>query len=356
MEWSLWKKLIKYLKWAVLVICLLAVFVLEFTSRSLSDGLFSQNVAHYWDSEGRYVQLSAFLADEAHFAGDNDDFMHLRYELMKALDEASFQVEEGNKGLVALSFSGRLPVELASKKSSAKAMAYGVYGDFFTFHPMQLLSGAFFDNDSDVNRDGVVIDENTAWQLFGATHIEGQYINIGDRTFVVNGVLKADEGLFTDKVMDTNCNIYMSMEALKDVMGADNFSVNCIELIMPNPVKTFAMSNFDSILSSKMGLNIASYELVKNTGRFGMARRLELLKAYPFSTMNVKSVVYPYWENRARGYEQIVLMIFVFQVLLLVYPVVLFIIYFRKLFLWASEWYWTLKYNIKDWLEDKLHL
>ncbi len=353
---ELWKKVIKYLKWAVLLVCLIAIIVLELVSRSLAEELYSQNAAYYWDSEGNYLQMSAFLSDEAKFVGDNNDFMHLRFELMKVLDEASFKVEENTKGLIAMAFSGRSAIELSSKRAQTKAMAYGVYGDFFTFHPMQLLSGSFFDNDSDVNRDGVVIDENTAWQLFGATQVEGQLFNIGERTFTVRGVVKADEGLFMDKVLDTNCNIYMSMEALREVLGQGNLYTNCIELIMPNPVKTFAMSNFDQVLSSNMGLNVASYEIVKNTGRFSLSDRMTLLKAYPFSTMNVKSVVYPYWENRARGYEQIVLLIFMFQLLLAIYPVIMLFVYGRRLLDWLGEWYWTVKYNVKDWVEDKLHL
>jgi hypothetical protein len=56
--------------------------------------------------------------------------------------------------------------------------------------------------------------------------------------------------------------------------------------------------------------------------------------------MNGKAIIYPYWENEARGYEDIIALITVFMILFLLYPVVFFIIMLRRY--WKHK-NWTFK-------------
>lgn len=56
--------------------------------------------------------------------------------------------------------------------------------------------------------------------------------------------------------------------------------------------------------------------------------------------MNGKAIIYPYWENVARGYEDILATLLVFALVFLVYPLVLIVIGLRKA--WVRRT-WTAK-------------
>ena len=56
--------------------------------------------------------------------------------------------------------------------------------------------------------------------------------------------------------------------------------------------------------------------------------------------MNGKAIIYPYWENLARGYEDIIALLTVFMALLLLYPIVTVIWCFVH---WWRHKGWTLK-------------
>ena len=56
--------------------------------------------------------------------------------------------------------------------------------------------------------------------------------------------------------------------------------------------------------------------------------------------MNGKAIIYPYWENLARGYEDIIALLTVFMLLLSLYPVVTVIWCFVH---WWRHKGWTLK-------------
>ena len=68
----------------------------------------------------------------------------------------------------------------------------GVGGDFFQFHPLNMISGNVF-SENDISKDRVVLDENTAWTLFGAYDIAGKTVTIEGRQFVIAGVYKPSD-------------------------------------------------------------------------------------------------------------------------------------------------------------------
>ena len=62
--------------------------------------------------------------------------------------------------------------------------------------------------------------------------------------------------------------------------------------------------------------------------------------------MNTKAIIYPYWENRARGYEDVLALLLVVEIICLIYPV---IFAGQKL-----HQFWKNKQAIKVWLKDRL--
>ena len=115
---------------------------------------------------------------------------------------------------------------------------------------------------------------------------------------------------------------------------------------MPNPVKEFALK----YVKEKLGSDERESEVLENTSRFSLLNRLKLIRAFGTRSMNGRAIIYPYWENLARGYEDIIGSLTVFMILFLLYPSVLTLVIFIR---WWRHKGWTIK---SVWLKmvDKL--
>lgn len=56
-------------------------------------------------------------------------------------------------------------------------------------------------------------------------------------------------------------------------------------------------------------------EVLENTTRFDFLNLLKQLTQFGTRSMSSKAIIYPYWENMARGYEDIALLLLVFELL-----------------------------------------
>ena len=79
---------------------------------------------------------------------------------------------------------------------------------------------------------------------------------------------------------------------------------------------------------------------MENTSRFSLFNELKVLAAFGTRSMNGKAIIYPYWENIARGYEDIIALFVLFMLLLVLYPLILCIVCF---ILWWKHKGWTIK-------------
>ena len=65
--------------------------------------------------------------------------------------------------------------------------------------------------------------------------------------------------------------------------------------------------------------------------------------------MNGRAIIYPYWENIARGYEDILAVLTLFEMLFLIYALGIALVFFC---IWWKHKGWTLK-DVRHWLTDK---
>ena len=84
-----------------------------------------------------------------------------------------------------------------------------------------------------------------------------------------------------------------------------------------NPVKEFAKET----LKRALGMSEEQYEIIECSARFDLRHRFAVVQNFGIRSMTTKNIVFPYWENRARGYEDVSALILVLQILCLVYPV-----------------------------------
>lgn len=332
------KKVIKLLIASGISALIGAVFILIGTKTTAK--LRDQQFAGAWSKEKSFVQDSVFFSEMADF--DEDSVKELVYKIEHKLTQDSI-TSDGNGRLWVYAYSANGKVKAVSSNSSTDVKAIGVGGDFFLFHPLNLLEGSFF-GDEGVLDDLVVIDENTAWVLFGSNNVVGQAIEIGGVRHFVSGVVRQGSGRLNDLAGNGQPTIYMSYSSLKK-NGQVSY-INSFETLMPNPITGYAFG----VVEENVPIDKERFEVVENTGRFYWTNLVKNVKNFGVRGMTGKGIIYPYWENIARAYEDYLTPIAIIGCVCFAYPIVLLIVLVIRM--------WKLrtihKEDVKDFLERKI--
>ncbi len=293
----------------------------------------SQQMAERWSSDGGVAQISCFFSENAGMTEDR--IISFEHTLDSVLKEASIQTESENEGarlwVDAYSAPGMLTV--SNQRAALTVNALGVGGDFFLFHPQKLLYGGYFSG-SDLNQDGIIIDEEIAWQLFGANDIVGQIISVGGTPHIIVGVIERPQGKMEEGAGLDEPIAYVSFSTL--AAQGQVTDVNHYEIVMPNPIKDFAMQKVKENLYADEN----ETEFIENTDRYSFAASFHVLGQFGYRSMNGKAIVYPYWENLARGYEDIIALITLIITVCLAVPGVTAVVW---LIFWWKHKSWTFK-------------
>lgn len=330
-----------------IAVMLLLVLLLELVIRRMTGSLSSQQTASRWAEDGTYAQVSAFFKPETTVT--ETQMLPFSIQLKEALDEAGVEADSSNGRSYVCTYSTKGELGLTGNKNSITATAYGVSEDFFLFHPLKCVSGNTSFTGNEEEADTVILDENAAWQLFGATNVAGMCVEIGDTSYIIGGVVKSEKGLFTEKSGATEVTVYVPYRILAAQQGDDDnaLTVNNLEVLVKNPVKKFGCDTVENLLKTYLGMDEDDYVLVENSSRYGLLNRLNILKSFGTRSMNTDGIVYPYWENRARAYEDITGVLFVMEILLLVYPVICAALFIR--FCWKKKgvaWNWLKEHAV----------
>lgn len=293
----------------------------------------AQQMAERWSTEGGVAQISCFFAPDAMVT--EDTIAMFEHSIDNALLEASITQESENPGarLWADAYSADGKITISSDNGKLEADAIGIGGDFFLFHPLKLLAGSYFSG-NDLMQDYCVLDEDAAWQLFGSNDIAGKTVYIGGIPHIVTGVVERPSGRLEEAAGLDATVVYVSYQTLSE-LGKNN-GINHYEIVMPNPVSDFAFNH----VKNNMSVDEKQVEILENTTRYSLLSRLETIAEFGTRSMNGKAIIYPYWENIARGYEDIIALLTVFMILLLLYPAILAIVLF---IIWWRHKGWTLK-------------
>ncbi len=293
----------------------------------------SQRMANRWDADGGMAQVSCFFSHDA--AISEDMLETFRHSIDSALQEASVTQDSPNASARlwtdAYSADGMITVE--SDKSKLDAHAIGIGGDFFQFHPLRLLDGSYFSG-NDLNSDYCILDEDGAWQLFGSNDVAGMTVMIAGMPHLIAGVVHRDDGYLARAAGLESTIVYVSYSTLERY--GTNYGINHYEVVMPNPVRSFAYQ----YVAEHIGVDEQNLEVVENSKRFKLLERIKAIPAFATRSMNGKAIIYPYWENIARGYEDLLTVIALFGILFLAYPAILLTIYL--MIRWKHKT-WTVK-------------
>ena len=324
------------------LLCLLLVGIILIFEHQILKGLYDQQMATRWSKEGKASQISVFFAEDE--VTDENYFKGIEQSIEKALKEASIMKEKENARLWIDAFSKSGKVILTSERANVELTALGVGGEFFRFHPQKLISGSLFREDS-MMQDGVVIDEETAWQLFGSSNVAGMQIMIGQVPHFITGVIERPKGRLEAAAGLEKPVCYLSWSSLQNygtVMGGFTY-----EVVMPNPIKGFAFST----LQTAVGNNREDIVLVENSNRYGVLQLVKVIQNFGIRSMSLQGVVFPYWENIARGQEDILALLLLLKGILLIMPSTFVIV--LAINLWKRRT-WHLKDGMA-WIQDKIY-
>ena len=302
----------------------------------------SQQMADRWSEKKDVAQVSCFFSPNASVTVDSiEEFEH---SLNSVLQEASITSESPNEGarLWADAYSADGRITVSSDRTDLEADAIGIGGDFFLFHPMKLLNGSYFSG-NDLNHDYCVIDEDAAWQLFGSNDVAGMTVYINGIPHLVSGVIERPSGRLEKASGLDSTVIYVSYQTL-DEQGTNN-GINHYEIVMPNPVSDYAVN----LVRERLGGNEKEVEVLENTSRYSLVNRFKVVLDFGTRSMNGKAIIYPFWENIARGYEDIIALFTVCMLLLILYPIILLLVIFIK---WWRHKGWTFK-DVWHYVKDK---
>lgn len=303
-----------------IMICLVIYAIISISCRLMISNLRDQQAAMRWSNKGDYAQVSCFFSDEVTV----DDFLIKNFEqqLESALKEAASEMKDQSRLFVS-AYSSKGKVTVLSEMANLEANAIGVGGDFFLFHPVLLLEGGYFSGNN-LMKDFVILDEDAAWRLFGSYDVEGMQVMLGGVPHYVAGVYHREEGRIQEAAGLDEITLFISHESLSTYGTEKN--TYTYELIAPNPVKNFLFHT----TKEKFGLTEDKMIVIENSDRYSFESLLSVIMSFGIRSMKNENVAYPYWENIARGYEDVRAMLLIFQSVFLLIPLVIITVFLIK--------------------------
>jgi hypothetical protein len=181
---------------------------------------------------------------------------------------------------------------------------------------LELVNGTYFSG-HDLMQDSVIVDEEAAWQLFGSSDIIGKPVMIGGVPHYIRGVVRRETGRMWEGAGLNNGVAYISNDSL--VKYGNTSGIRNYEVVMPNPVSGFAAR----LVGENLGFTEEKMMVIDNTARYGWEALLTVITETGQRSMHSYAIRFPYWENYARGFEDILAFMMVLQAFFLLVPAVI---------------------------------
>ena len=303
----------------LLIVCvsMVAAAVLCFGAwQYFAHVLDSQKAAERWQGDGdlKFSQISCFLpADQMIGLKEISTF---RNAALKKMQDAALDVMN-NRHLMVDAWSTTAKLYTSGEHGRGEASVIAVGGDYFDFHPLQLLSGDYI-RQSDLMKDRIVLGEEVAWLLFGGTDLAGMTMKLNGTPYVIAGVVEQEQDRASKKSNSDGLDLYMSYDTLLTINP--DAKINCYEVLMANPVKNFALN------AVKDKFPIGRGEIICNTERYGYGKMMDQVIHFGSRGSQTSGAVLPYWENAARMTEDWGALCCFLGTVLLLFPLVMLII------------------------------
>ena len=227
---------------AVTLLCALVAGILQISLSNIPRELIEYKNTQRWGLD-ESAHIAAYMTDSASF--DVNKYQKLKVDIADKYKVDSIDTESA---LYSVSRENTLTLESSDSKRSASVSATEYIGDYFIFHPIELVEGAYPDRSS-VLTDAIVIDELAAWQLFGTQkNVVGLELKLGNDIYVVCGVSKIPDGVYTQVYKDKP-RIYINAESAGLRSGSLQRYFNTFEAMVPDPITNYAQNIINELLS-----------------------------------------------------------------------------------------------------------
>ncbi len=297
-------------------VSLLLFGIFTVVSAVIAGSLPDQQACGRWaPGDLQYAQVSVFK--DVASAMDINGIYAARVDIDGKLEENSITSEKAGARLWADAFSTpQTKVSVSTDRASAEANLTATGGDFFLFHPLDIIFGCYYSSD-DVMQDRALIDDVLAWQLYGSSDVAGMPVIINGKYFIISGVFRQSENSDMEKVYGISPRIFISYEGYGLIGGNEAFT--CYEVCLPNKVSGQAMQIVRDVLSLKD--DDPGIRIVENSERYSLKKRIGIIADFGMRSVVESAVTYPFWENAARITEDKSALMLVFQFLFLITPV-----------------------------------
>lgn len=319
------KKFIKIGLIAVNALLVILIVLGLWRCGSYGRTLVSQQAAELWrgESEERFAQVSLFTPVGKGM--ELTDIMGFRYSLDGKLGDAGIEAQENQK-LWNDAYAAFSTKNVKGAKEASNVTVIGVGGDFFGFHPYELMSGSYISED-DIMGDRVVLDQELAWSLFGASDLEGMSVTINDKPYYVAGVIKRESDKFSERAYTGGPMMFISYSSLKEM--DEELKISCYELVVANPISGFGKNLLQEgfQITEGTGGNL----IVENSERYSFSAIWSMFKNFGDRSVISGGYTLPYWENAARISEVFIARLWVVMAVLGIFPLIGLVWLFVKL-------------------------
>lgn len=312
----------------IVALALVIVAAACFTGISVLSRLLPGQYAYErWQGDGelRFSQISCVTPINSRFS--NTEVNTFRSDAMQKIHEAALDITSDGR-LMDDCWSTVSELNIEGETGSTKASVIAVGGDFFTFHPLRLLSGCYF-GPEDIMHDRVVLDEELSWLLFGSSDVQGMSVTVQGKPFIVAGVIDREDDFASSRAYTAGMGFFMDYDAFVALNGSEG--ADCYEVVLPEPVDGFA----ESVAREKFPLSKGS--LIVNSGRFSAGRLYQVISQFGTRSMQSMGTILPYWENAARCVEDICALLLFIATAALIFPAIMLVIVIIRLLIRGKE-------------------
>ncbi len=302
------------IKYGIMLSAFVIVIILACISSVIKGISPDVTAAKKWDKEGKYTQIGVYLPLGS--LSDRGMYDGMIHQMEEALKTEGISPEKAGNRMVVGAYSGYGQVTLSTESHTATVDAIGVGGDFFYFHPVEMIDGAYLTEDY-LMQDYVILDRETAWDLFGAINVTGMTVDIGGIPFLVAGVYDPSDAYLSKEAGLEGNQVFMFYSSLEDYGTVAG--IQWLDFLVPNPVKGFG----SRILNDNSPLDLKKAVVVEHSTRFDLIPLYKLVPDYMERSMSKTGIIYPYWENMVRGYENILVAFLLVETVCLVCGIVL---------------------------------
>lgn len=308
----------KWLLWGLIVLICLGVWHgLCRGDQKVVNALTDQTAYARWETEDKpYAQASVYLPEDN--AIPDSGIPSIRLAVENALSAAGVPSED-YPWFYAASKMQRVTLQNGIASSNVELTL--ITGDYFRIHPMVLRKGWYMSED-DVMHDRIVLDRQTAWDLFYSDDVVGQFLEWNGQRYQVAAVVDYPEGKYTERAAEDTRRAWVYADSPgvtggspvpsdddSDAASADvvpggtagttgtDVGYTCLEMVLPQPVKNFAVSTLQSVIKEIVPEDTTYTD---NAGRFSLESRWNVLRHLSTRGISDKAIGYPYYENAAK--------------------------------------------------------